>query len=51
VHWLRFRFTPAQIAAFKADGERVTIGIAHPNYGHMAVLPAAMRAALSKDFA
>jgi len=25
--------------------------ITHENYGHMALLPAAMRAALAKDFA
>ena len=36
VHWLRFKFTPEQIARFK--NERVVIGIAHKNYGHMAVL-------------
>ena len=39
VHWLRFTFTPAQIAAFKSGDERVVIGIGHPNYGHMAVMP------------
>ena len=51
VHWLRFVFTPAQIAAFRAGTEPVVIGIAHPNYGHMAVIPPATREALAKDFA
>jgi hypothetical protein len=51
VHWLRFTFTPAQVAAFRDGAEQVVIGIAHPNYGHMAVLPPASREALAKDFA
>jgi hypothetical protein len=51
VHWLRFRFTPAQIAAFRAGSEAVVIGMDHGNYGHMAVMPAATRDALAKDFA
>lgn len=51
VHWLRFTFTPAQVAAFRAGDEPVVIGTTHPNYGHMAVMPAETRAALSGDFA
>ncbi|MEI9885418.1 MAG: DUF3501 family protein [Rhizomicrobium sp.] len=51
VHWLRFKFTPAQIAAFRAGTEPAVIGMAHPNYGHMAIIPAAAREALAKDFA
>ncbi|HEX4302547.1 MAG TPA: DUF3501 family protein [Rhizomicrobium sp.] len=51
VHWLRFTFTPAQVAAFRSGAEPVVIGTMHPNYGHMAVMPAATRAALAKDFA
>ena len=50
VHWLRFKLTPDQIARFRKDGERVVLGISHPNYGHMAVLTAEARAALAKDF-
>lgn len=49
VHWLRFKLTADRIARFAA--ERVVIGIGHPNYGHMAVLSDATRAALAKDFA
>lgn len=51
VHFLHFRFSPAQIAALRAPGARAILGIEHANYAHMAVLPEATRAALSKDFA
>jgi len=51
VHWLRFTFTPAQAAAFRGGSEPVLIGMEHPNYGHMAVMPAATRAALALDLA
>ena len=49
VHWLRFKLTQEQTARFA--GERVVLGLSHPNYGHMAVLSAETRAALAKDFA
>jgi hypothetical protein len=51
VHWLRFSFTPEQIAAFRDPGQRVVLGISHKNYGHMAVLMPQTRAALAGDFA
>lgn len=51
VHWLRFKLTQEQIVRFKDGGERVVLGVSHPNYGHMAVLSAETRAALAKDFA
>jgi len=51
VHWVRFVFTPDQIARFRKGGERVLIGIAHRDYGHMAVMGDAVRAELAKDFA
>src|SRR4051812_5035226 len=38
VHWLRFKFTPDQVARFKSGRERVVLGVSHPHYGHMAVL-------------
>ena len=50
VQFLRFGFTPEQIAAFKAPGARVVVGFDHPNYGHMATLPEAVRTALAEDF-
>ncbi len=51
VHWLRFKLTQDQIARFRSGGERVVLGLSHPNYGHMAVLSAESRAALARDFA
>ena len=50
VHFLHFRFTPAQIAAFRDPATPVFVGIGHANYGHMAVMPEATRAALAADF-
>jgi hypothetical protein len=50
VQFIRFSFTPGQIAAFKQPGARAVAGFDHPNYGHMAVLPEPVRAALAEDF-
>ena len=50
VQFLRFPFTEAQIARFKTPGAQVIAGFDHPNYGHMAVLPEPVRAALAEDF-
>ena len=50
VQFIRFPFTPAQIAASGQPGARVLVGFDHPHYGHMAVLPEPVRAALAKDF-
>ncbi|MDP6953779.1 MAG: DUF3501 family protein [Alphaproteobacteria bacterium] len=50
VHFLHFPFTDAQIAAFRDPGSRVTLSISHPNYGHIAVFPEALRQALAADF-
>jgi hypothetical protein len=51
VHWLRFKLTADQIAHFRNSTERAVLGVAHPHYGHMAVLTAEARTALAKDFA
>ncbi|HEX6977812.1 MAG TPA: DUF3501 family protein [Alphaproteobacteria bacterium] len=51
VHFMHFPFSPAQIAMFRASGTQVIVGIDHPEYSHMAVMPEAMRAALVEDFA
>jgi hypothetical protein len=50
VHWLRFALTREQIDRFRT-GARSVLEIAHPHYGHMAVLPQAVQGALAKDFA
>jgi len=51
VQFIRFRFSPAQIAKFREPGTQVLVGIDHPRYGHIAVMPEAVRAALAGDFA
>lgn len=49
VHFLHFDMTAEQIAAFKTPGTDVTLGFAHPDYGHIAILPEAVREALATD--
>ena len=51
VQFMRFPFTPSQVAAFKGGAGDVIVGFDHANYGHMAVMPAAVRQALAADFA
>jgi hypothetical protein len=51
VQFMRFPFTPAQVAAFKSGPGDVVVGFDHEHYGHMAVMPAAVRQALAQDFA
>lgn len=50
VHFIHFPFTAEQAAAFRAPGTQVMVGIGHPNYGHLAILPEATREALAGDF-
>ncbi|MFQ5468099.1 MAG: DUF3501 family protein, partial [Kiloniellaceae bacterium] len=50
VQFIHFPFTDAQAAAFKRPGARVAVGLKHPHYSHMAVLPEAARAVLAEDF-
>jgi hypothetical protein len=50
VQFVWFPFTAGQIAKFKKPGARVIVGIDHPNYAHMAVMPEAVRTALAEDF-
>jgi hypothetical protein len=50
VQFVHFPFTPAQIAAFRAPGAQAILGLSHPNYSHMAVIPEPVRAELSRDF-
>lgn len=51
VQFLRFPFTAAQVETFRRGAGDVIVGFDHPNYGHMAVMPPAVRQALSRDFA
>jgi hypothetical protein len=50
VQFVHFPFTKEQIAAFRAPGAQVVLGLSHPAYNHMAVLPEPVRAALAEDF-
>jgi hypothetical protein len=50
VQFICFRFTPDEIAAFKAPDSRILVGFDHPRYAHMARLPEPVRAALAEDF-
>jgi hypothetical protein len=50
VQFTHFPFTAEDIVAFKAPGASVIVGLGHPNYSHMAVLPEATRAELASDF-
>ena len=49
IHFLRFPFQPAHAAAFRTPGARVLLGVEHPAYGHLAVMPEETRAALAED--
>jgi hypothetical protein len=51
VHFVRFAFTEAQKAKFRAPSNPAVVGIAHEHYGHMAQLSAASQAELATDFA
>lgn len=50
VQFIHFPFTDAQAAAFREAGAEVVAGFTHPQYGHMVVMPEAVRAALAEDF-
>jgi hypothetical protein len=50
IQFLHFPYTPEQIATFRQPGAKLTLGISHPRYGHIAILPEEVRAALSADF-
>lgn len=50
VHYLRFRFTPAQQAAFATCPEAAVV-VEHPNYPHQATLGEETLAALRADLA
>ena len=50
VQFLHFSFTKPQIVAFRELNNQVVIGLGHPSYSHMAVLPRATQLALGADF-
>jgi hypothetical protein len=51
VQFVHFALTPAQIAAFSTPGAEILLGFNHPAYGHITILPEAVRAELTGDFA
>jgi hypothetical protein len=50
VQFIRFPFSAEQVKAFRAPNARIIAGFDHPNYGHQAVMPDAVRQALAEDF-
>ena len=50
VQFIHFPFTAEQVAKFRAPGARAVVGIGHPAYAHMAVIPDNVRKALAEDF-
>ena len=50
VQFIHFPFTDEQVAAFRGAGTETVLGFSHPEYAHMAVLPAPVRQALAGDF-
>jgi len=50
VQFVHFPFTEGQKAKFKEPGTQILIGVDHPQYGHLALLPEASRQALAEDF-
>jgi hypothetical protein len=49
VQFIHFPFTAGQAEKLRAAGTEVIIGFDHAEYSHMAVMPEAVRAALSED--
>ncbi|MBX6369309.1 MAG: DUF3501 family protein [Rhodospirillales bacterium] len=49
VQFVHFPFTAAQKQKFKSAGTQVVVGIDHPNYAHMAVMPEPVRQELTRD--
>ena len=50
VQFVHFPFSDRQIARFRDLSVKAVLGIDHPSYAHMAVMPPAVREALAEDF-
>jgi hypothetical protein len=50
IQFLHFPFSVEQVIEFRDTSNKVLIGINHKKYGHMAIVPLAMREALAADF-
>lgn len=49
VQFVHFPFDDRQAAGFKSGAGEAILGVGHPNYAHMAVMPEAVRASLAAD--
>jgi len=49
VQFIHFALTAGQIVKFREPGTRAILGVGHDQYAHMAVLPEAIRAELTRD--
>ena len=49
VQFFHFPLSESQAAAFRTEGTQILLGFDHPNYGHIAVVPSAVQAALAED--
>ncbi len=49
VQFVHFLLSADQVSKFKTPGTEVTLGFAHPGYGHMTLLSEQTRAALAED--
>ena len=50
IQFIHFPFSDEQISEFRDPNNKVMISINHNKYGHMAILPEEIRAALATDF-
>jgi len=50
IQFLHFPFNDQQVSDFNNPENQIVVGIGHEKYGHMAIMPDAVRGALSKDF-
>jgi hypothetical protein len=50
VQFIHFPFTLEQIEKFRRPNTQVVVGLSHPKYAHMAIMPEEVRATLAGDF-
>jgi len=51
VLFMHFRFAPGQAQKFFAPASEIAVAVTHPEYAHIAIVPAAAKAELAKDIA
>ena len=49
VQFIHFNLSPDQIELFKKPDTRISVGINHPAYGHMAIISPEVKGSLEKD--